>query len=127
MFSTKYDQQLQKAMEQFKNRSETPFYIIIEINKEHIVRQGGIKSAVHYDNNGNEWKYERFIIPQDIRNIINENSMRVMHDNLEIIPAMSVQTIQGNVERIAALDFVKRIELSTKAKLSVDDSDRLIK
>jgi hypothetical protein len=127
MFSTKYDQQLQKAMEQFKNRSETPFYIIIEINKEHIVRRGGIKSAVHYDNNGNEWKYERFIIPQDIRNIINENSMRVMHDNLEIIPAMSVQTIQGNVERIAALDFVKRIELSTKAKLSVDDSDRLIK
>jgi|GEM_PF-3718488 len=127
MFSTKYDQQLQKAMEQFKNRSETPFYIIIEINKEHIVRRGGIKSAVHYDNNGNEWKYEQFIIPQDIRNIINENSMRVMHDNLEIIPAMSVQTIQGNVERIAALDFVKRIELSTKAKLSVDDSDRLIK
>jgi len=114
-------------MKELAKQPETDLFLIVNIDTQYLKLDYDIRTEIRKDRKGTEWKYKLYVIPPEMQSSIAQSSIRVIHSNLEIIPAMCVQAEVRQVEAIAEQKFVSQIELSTKAKLSAADSSRIVR
>jgi hypothetical protein len=94
----KYDPLLKNCIETL--RPEKEVYIIVEFD-EASVDPPRVESRV--DRFGHRWETTRFTrLPSTFRESIEGMSTRVIHYNLEIIPAMGILTKISNIVEIAS-------------------------
>jgi serine protease AprX len=118
----KFDPLLNKLVEEYSNTPETEIFVIVEFHEKF----ANLKRMRRQDRFGKEWEADMFELPGEIRSIIARYSTRIVHENIEVIPAMCVQAKIKNLNGIASQEFVSRIEMSTKANISLDDAEAII-
>jgi serine protease AprX len=114
------------ALRDLADEPETSLFLIVEIDRQ-LLGHDEIRTEERIDRQGRVWKYSLFTFRPKMQSLIAERSVRVVHNNLGIIPAMCVEAKVRDIKEIARETFVKQIELSTKAKLSIRDSILLVK
>lgn len=66
--------------------------------------------------------YEIFQVKDDINKTIYDLSNRILVKNFDLIPGMSVEMSKGNLFEIDKAEYIESIELSTSARLHLDES-----